>query len=154
MLRIQFYYFCMEDRVILKYHLQGSIKKSFIVVNWDQRGSGKSYSNNISKESMNKSRFIDDTKELIGYLCTKYKKEQVYLVGHSWGSELGMHIIDKYPEKIAAFISIGQVVNGLENEVISFGVVFSLQNIQELMGLNLLLEVNLQRIQCGDIIWI
>lgn len=96
------------------------LEESFIVVNWDQRGSGMSYSNNIPKDSMNRNQFIKDTKELIDYLCIKFQKKRVYLVGHSWGTELGMYVIDEYPEKIAAFISIGQVVNGIENEIISY----------------------------------
>ncbi len=99
---------------------QEELEDSFIVVNWDQRGSGMSYSFNIPKESMNREQFIEDSKELIEYLCNKYDKEKIYLAGHSWGSELGLHVIDKYPEKVAAFISIGQVVNGLENEVVSY----------------------------------
>ena len=99
---------------------QEKLEESFTVVNWDQRGSGKSYSFNISKDSMNRDQFINDTIELIDYLSEKYKKEKIYLVGHSWGSELGLHVVDVYPEKIAAFISIGQVVNGIENEVISY----------------------------------
>lgn len=99
---------------------QEELEDSFIVVNWDQRGSGMSYSFHIPKESMNREQFIEDTKELIDYLCKRYDKEKIYLVGHSWGSELGLYVIDQYPEKVAAFISIGQVVDGLENEIVSY----------------------------------
>lgn len=99
---------------------QRKLEESFIVVNWDQRGSGMSYSYNTPKESMNRDQFIEDTKELIEYLCKKFNKKKVYLAGHSWGSELGMYVIDKYPEKVAAFISIGQLVNGIENETLSY----------------------------------
>lgn len=105
---------------------QKELEESFVVVNWDQRGSGMSYSHDIPKESMNRSHFIEDTKELIEYLCVKYNKEKVFLVGHSWGSELGLHVVNKYPERVAAFISIGQVVNGLENEVISYDYVLKM----------------------------
>ncbi|MBU5426984.1 alpha/beta hydrolase [Tissierella pigra] len=99
---------------------QEELEDNFIVVNWDQRGSGMSFSFNIPKETMNREQFIEDGKELIDYLCRKYNKEKIYLVGHSWGSELGLYIIDRYPEKITAFISIGQVVNGIDNEVVSY----------------------------------
>lgn len=99
---------------------QEELEDSFIVVNWDQRGSGMSYSGKIDKDSMNRSQFVKDTKELIDYLCTRFNKQKVYLVGHSFGTELGMYVINEYPEKIAAFISIGQVVNGTESEIISY----------------------------------
>ncbi|MDU5080099.1 alpha/beta hydrolase [uncultured Tissierella sp.] len=104
------------------------LENNFVVVNWDQRGSGMSYSSNIPKESMNRDQFIEDTKELIDYLCEKYEKEKIYLVGHSWGTELGLYVVDKYPEKVAAFISIGQVVNGIESEVISYDYVLEMAN--------------------------
>lgn len=104
------------------------LEDNFVVVNWDQRGSGMSYSSNIPKESMNREQFIEDTKELIDYLCEKYQKEKIYLVGHSWGTELGLYVVDKYPEKVAAFISIGQVVNGIESEVISYDYVLEMAN--------------------------
>lgn len=103
-----------------------NLEDSFIVVNWDQRGSGMSYSSNIPKESMNREQFIEDTKELIDYLCQKYQKEKIYIVGHSWGTELGLYVIDRYPEKVAAFISVGQVVNGIESEVISYDYVLEM----------------------------
>lgn len=107
---------------------QKRLEDSFVVVNWDQRGSGMSYSSNIPKESMNRAQFIEDTKELIDYLCERYQKEKIYLVGHSWGTELGLYVIDKYPEKIAAFISVGQVVSGIESEVISYDYVLEMAN--------------------------
>jgi len=99
---------------------QKELEDNFIVVNWDQRGAGKSFSFNIPKDTMNREQFIEDCKELIDYLCKKYNKEKIFLVGHSWGSELGLYIVDRYPEKISAFISIGQVVNGIDNEVVSY----------------------------------
>lgn len=105
---------------------QRELEDSFIVVNWDQRGSGMSYSVNTPGETMNREQFIEDGRELIDYLCDRYGREKIYLAGHSWGSELGLHIIDRYPEKIAAFISIGQVVNGIENEMVSYDFVLKM----------------------------
>lgn len=99
---------------------QEKLEQDFIVVNWDQRGSGKSYQSGIPKETMNKEQFVSDTKELIGYLCENYNKEKIYLAGHSWGSELGLNVIEEYPDKIIAFISLGQVVNQVEGERISY----------------------------------
>ena len=104
---------------------QEELENHFIVVNWDQRGSGKSYTFSIPNETMTRQQFIEDSKELIDYLCHKYDKHYIYLVGHSWGSELGLYIVDQYPEKIAAFISIGQMVNGIENEIVSYEYVLS-----------------------------
>lgn len=99
---------------------QEELENHFIVVNWDQRGSGMSYALNIPEETMTREQFIEDSKELINYLCEEYDKEKIYLAGHSWGSDLGLHIIDHYPDNISAYLSIGQVVNGFDQEVISY----------------------------------
>jgi pimeloyl-ACP methyl ester carboxylesterase len=99
---------------------QSELEDHFIVVNWDQRGAGKSYSTNIPKESMTREQFIKDGIELINYLTREYGKEKVILVGHSWGSDLGLHIVNQYSEKITAFVSVGQVISGQKQEKISY----------------------------------
>ena len=83
----------------------------FIVVYWDQRGTGLSYNDKIPPETMNISQFIDDTKTVTEYLKKKFGKEKIYLLGHSWGSMLGTLTVDKYPEDYVAYIGVGQVVN-------------------------------------------
>ncbi|MTI68132.1 MAG: alpha/beta hydrolase [Firmicutes bacterium] len=99
---------------------QKELEKHFIVVNWDQRGAGLSYSDNIKKESMNIEQFINDTFEVTNYLKTKFNKEKLYLMGHSWGSLLGMKVIDKYPELFYKYIGIGQVADMWEGEKICY----------------------------------
>lgn len=45
------------------------------------------------------------------YLLNKYKQKTIYLVGHSWGSVLGLKFCQQYPEMIHTYIGCGQVVN-------------------------------------------
>lgn len=99
---------------------QKKLEKEFIVVNWDQRGSGKSYSFGTEKTTMTREQFIADTVEIIDYLCQEYSKEKVYLVGHSWGSDLGLHVVSQYPERILAYIGVGQVIDWKRGEEISY----------------------------------
>ena len=102
------------------YKFQRDLEKHFIVVNWDQRGAGKSYSRKITKESMKIEQFILDTHELIQLLLNRFNKKKLYLVGHSWGSILGTLVVSRYPELIQAYVGIGQVVNILDNEKVSY----------------------------------
>ena len=102
------------------YKFQRDLEEHFIVVNWDQRGAGKSFSKKIPKESMNIEQFILDTSELIKLLLNRFNKKKLYLVGHSWGSILGTLVVSRYPEIIQAYIGVGQVVNILENEKVSY----------------------------------
>ena len=102
------------------YKFQRDLEEHFIVVNWDQRGAGKSYSKKISKDSMNIEQFILDAHELILLLLNRFNQKKLYLVGHSWGSILGTLVVSRYPEFIQAYVGIGQVVNILENEKLSY----------------------------------
>lgn len=90
---------------------QKELEENFIVVNWDQRGAGLSYSKKISEETMNVEQFISDTYKLITTVMKKFKKEKIYLAGHSWGSYLGVLMVERYPELFHAYIGISQVTN-------------------------------------------
>ncbi|MBW6411188.1 alpha/beta fold hydrolase [Clostridium weizhouense] len=99
---------------------QSKLEDDFLVVNWDQRGSGKSYSFFMNKDNFTKNQLAKDAREIIDYLCKNYGKDKIILVGHSWGTELGMNIIKNDSSKILAYIGVGQVVNNTEGECISY----------------------------------
>lgn len=92
---------------------------TFTIVTWDQRGSGGSYFG-VPKESLTISRMVDDAEELVEWCCKEFKKEKIFVIGGSWGSELGVLLSAKYPDKISAFFGFGQVVDIAKNEEISF----------------------------------
>jgi len=96
------------------------IEKLFLMVYWEQRGAGKSYSKNIDPESMNTEQLISDTRELTEMLIQRFKKDRIYLAGHSWGSFLGILTADRYPRLYHAFIGIGQVCHQYRAHKISY----------------------------------
>lgn len=99
---------------------QSKLEDNFLVVNWDQRGSGKSYSFFMNKDNLTKNQIAEDARDIIEYLCKTYGKDKIILVGHSWGTELAMNIIKKDSSKILSYIGVGQVVNQTEGELISY----------------------------------
>ena len=101
-------------------HFQKDIESMYLVVHWDQRGTGKSYSENIPNESMNLLQILSDAHDLVLLLKKKYGKEKIYLAGHSWGTIIGMNLINLYPEDFYGFISIGQVVDFSQSLNISY----------------------------------
>lgn len=96
------------------------LEKSFVVVNWDQRGAGKSYAAIRDVGKMNIDQFVQDTKELTLYLLKKFRKERIVLVGHSWGTVIGALTVSKYPELYHSYVGIGQVADMAENEAASY----------------------------------
>lgn len=96
------------------------LEDHFVVVNWDQRGAGLSYSKQIPRDSMNINQYVEDIIELTNLLSKRLNKEKVYLVGSSWGSLIGMLAIQKHPELFYSFTSLGQIGNLAESEPISY----------------------------------
>ena len=94
--------------------------KHFLVVNWDQRGAGKSFNANIPPETMNVEQFLSDTHELIQQLKARFSKKKIFLAGFSWGSILGLYTAYRYPDDLYAYIGVGQVVNMKEGEALSY----------------------------------
>ena len=89
----------------------------FTIVMWDQRQTGKSYyPQRDDVEPLTVQQFIDDTEELIQYLLNHLNKEKIFILGASWGTVLGMHMVKQHPEWLHAYIGVGQVVNSLQAE--------------------------------------
>jgi len=95
-----------------------------VVVTWDQRGAGLSFSKDVPPETMTIEQFITDGHELVEYLKERFGAEKIYVMGHSWGTVIGTRLIDRYPEDFYAYVGIGQVVNKTENERISYEYVY------------------------------
>jgi pimeloyl-ACP methyl ester carboxylesterase len=86
----------------------------FTVVQWDQRGAGRSYLVNDPKaiaSTMTLDRIRDDAIELIDLLHQRYGKRDVFLLGHSFGSVIGMKVAAKRPDLLRAYIGMGQYID-------------------------------------------
>lgn len=90
----------------------------FQIVQWDQRGSGKTLHKNpdISKYPLNVDVMLSDVDEVVDYLRAKYKQDKIVLFGHSWGTFLGTQYLQTHSEKVSLYIAVGQVVNFKKNE--------------------------------------
>ncbi|MDR2083451.1 MAG: alpha/beta hydrolase [Bacteroidales bacterium] len=96
------------------------LEKYFTVCYWDQRAAGMTYSKDIDTADITVSQFVEDTREITEYLINRFGKEKIYIMGHSWGSYLGIKVVEKYPEYYHAFIGIGQVTNQHLSEQLAY----------------------------------
>jgi pimeloyl-ACP methyl ester carboxylesterase len=101
-------------------NLDAQLIKHFTVIHWDQRGAGKSYNAEIPINSMTFSRLVEDCNELIDYSRNRFNTEKIFLVGHSSGSVTGIKTANKYPEKLHAYVGVGQIINDLEEQKIKY----------------------------------
>lgn len=102
----------------VRYEL-GELEKHFVMVGWDQPGAGKSY-NALDIKDITVETYVQDGYKLTEYLLERFGKEKIYLVGESWGSALGIFMIERHPELYYAFIGTGQMVDFAETERIDY----------------------------------
>ena len=95
------------------------LQEHFVVVQWDQRGSGTTAKLNKSSAPLSVSRMENDAVEVINYLRQRFSKEKVLLMGHSWGGFLGLLIASKHPELLSGYVAISPMVNQVQSERLS-----------------------------------
>lgn len=101
-------------------HLNAELEQYFVVVQWDQRGAGKSYSRAVPDESMRVAQFVADAHELVQSLLARFGARKCYLVAHSWGSLFGAQLVARYPELFFAYVGIGQTVDLPQTEQVLY----------------------------------
>lgn len=90
----------------------------FTVIQWDQRNSGKTYvaSGPRPPATLTPERFQKDAEELVQWALKRFGKRRVFVLGHSWGSMLGLKLAAAHPEWLYAYIGTGQITNSPESE--------------------------------------
>ncbi len=91
----------------------------FTVVQWDQRGAGKTYAANdpaLVGPTMTIPQMVDDGAELVRFLQEHLHKQKIILVGHSWGSVLGVALAQRHPEWLHAYVGVGQSISARLSE--------------------------------------
>lgn len=92
----------------------------FTVVQWDQRGMGKSDCVANEKTDASVDRIIEDANQVVRYLRRYLKQEKIFVLGHSWGSVTAMHMIKCHPDWYYAYVGVAQVVSMMEGERVLF----------------------------------
>lgn len=95
------------------------LEEHFVVVNWDQPGAGKSY-RAADFDALTVEQYVTDAQALTLYLRERFDEEKIYLFGESWGSLLGMWLIERNPEMFHAFAGTAQMVAFLETDTYDY----------------------------------
>lgn len=101
------------------------LEKDFIIVQWDQRGTGRTYGQNSPPEELTPEylkanpltleQMTNDGVELSKYLLKHLGKQKIILTGTSWGSALGVKIVTKQPDLFYAYVGHSQIVDPIIN---------------------------------------
>ena len=101
-------------------YFNAPLEKRFTVVNWEQRGAGRSFRKDIPLSSMTVEQFLSDLNELVDEVCRRLAKTKVVLFGHSWGSALGVLYAARFPQKVLAYVGSGQIGDPAVGEAKSY----------------------------------
>ncbi len=104
------------------WEFQRPIEEYFTVVNWDQRGAGKTYLESDPTsiaDTIHIDRYVADAIEVAEYIRKRYGKRKIILMAHSWGTVIGMKAALERPDLFYAYVGIGQVINTRTNERLS-----------------------------------
>ena len=96
------------------------LEECFTVVWWEQRGSGLSYSPNIPRETMTLEQMIADTVAVTNWVRQRFGQEQIYLMGHSGGSFIGIQVAARAPQLYRAYVGMAQMCDQLRSEKMAY----------------------------------
>jgi pimeloyl-ACP methyl ester carboxylesterase len=95
------------------------LEDHFVVVNWDQPGTGKSYGA-VPISTLTVQRFVDDAYQLTEMMRARFGEEKIYVFGLSWGTIVGIKLMQQHPDLYYAYVGNGQMVNTVENDRIGY----------------------------------
>lgn len=96
------------------------LEEHFVVVWWEQRGAGLSYSADIPPETMTAEQFVDDTIAVTNYLRKRFGRDKIYMMAHSWGSYIGIQAAAREPDLYYAYIGLGQISYQIQSEQLAY----------------------------------
>jgi proline iminopeptidase len=91
----------------------------FTVVQWDQRGAGKTHLLNdpaTIAPTLTRERMVADAEEMAQWAAKTFGKRKIFVTGHSWGSYLGLELARRHPDWLHAYVGVGQMTNMPESE--------------------------------------
>lgn len=98
-------------------YYNSALEGHFTVINYHQRGAGWSFTGKETEADLQIENYVSDIDEIVTKMSNRFGGQKIYLLGHSWGSLIGIYYIREHPEQIAAYIGIGQVSDMVESEL-------------------------------------
>ncbi len=97
--------------MMMSHVYSNGLKDHFILVNWDQRGTALSFHEGMDATKISEDQIRADALALVKFLLKTFHKKTIYLIGHSFGSVIGLQLVADHPELFSAYIGVGQVIN-------------------------------------------
>lgn len=108
------------SEMFINHYCMNKVIDYFTVVHWDQRGTALSNNETIQSTEISLEKIFDDAVRMTELLKEKYQQNKIFLLGHSFGSVLGIRLVEKYPENYYAYVGVGQVIDENRSREITY----------------------------------
>lgn len=98
-------------------YYQRELESELTIINYDQRGCGRTYYANECDANSNINLLVDDLNSIVEYAKERFGKDNVIIAGHSWGTVIGSIYVQEHPENVSCYIGISQITNLYENKL-------------------------------------
>lgn len=107
----------------VSWYWQRPVEDFFTVVQWDQRGCGKTAAStpeSAALPTITLERMIADGGEMVAHLRAQYGKDKIFVLGHSWGTLIGLELAKRHPNWLHAYVGMGQFIYTRDNEAVGY----------------------------------
>jgi len=108
------------SEMFINHYCMTKVIDYFTVIHWDQRGTALSNNVTIKTTDISFEKIFDDAVVLTDILKKNYHQDKIFLLGHSFGSVIGIHLIEKFPENYYAYMGVGQVIDDNKSREITY----------------------------------
>ena len=105
---------------MLEYYYPTGLDEQFIVCMPSYRGTVLSYDKDLDKSTVTREQYIQDALAVTDYLCERFDTDKVYLMGHSFGTGIGLELSFRYPERYTAYIAMSQITDQPASEKMAY----------------------------------
>ena len=97
-------------------------EKRFTVVQWDERGAGRTFrkTGRSVASTMTLDRMAQDGIELSEFVRKHLTKNRIVVVAHSFGSILGLRMVQARPDLFYAYVGTGEVADETKNYSVAY----------------------------------
>jgi proline iminopeptidase len=101
-----------------------ALEDHFVMVYWDQRYAGQSYDSRLPIPAhLTIRQYTDDLGVVVDRLRARFGRDRVGILAHSWGTVPGILYAEEAPQKLYAYVGVGQVADVPESEKRSYAYV-------------------------------
>lgn len=105
---------------LLEYFHPTKLADEFVVCYLEYRGTSISYDSHIDADTLTTKCYLSDVAAVSDYLKNRFSKEKIYLMGHSFGTFIGIQAAFEHPETYHAYIAMSQIANQAESEILAY----------------------------------